>query len=70
MSLGFWQFRIRHHGEMARIEVSRDQFHLLLENADQVVRGLKGLGFVYVAIDLHGYRTGSMNEVLSKQGGL
>jgi len=67
-SLGFRQFRIRHHGEIARIEVSRDQFPLLLEKADQVVRELKDLGFVYVVMDLQGYRTGSMNEVLSIQG--
>ncbi|HUW64090.1 MAG TPA: ATP-dependent sacrificial sulfur transferase LarE [Spirochaetia bacterium] len=63
-SLGFQQFRIRHHGEMARIEISRDQFPLLLENAEQIVNELKARGFTYVAMDLQGYRTGSMNEGL------
>ena len=63
-SLGFGQFRLRHHGEMARIEISRAQFPLMMENAAEVARKLKASGFTYVAMDLEGYRTGSMNEVL------
>ena len=63
-SLGFGQFRLRHHGELARIEISRAQFPLMMENATEVARKLKASGFTYVAMDLEGYRTGSMNEVL------
>ena len=64
-SLGFGQFRLRHHGELARIEISRAQFPLMMENAAEVARKLKASGFTYVAMDLEGYRTGSMNEVLT-----
>lgn len=64
-SLGFKQFRLRHHGEIARIEITREQFPLMLEKTDQVVQELKACGFTYVTLDLQGYRTGSMNETLS-----
>ncbi|MDP2725093.1 MAG: hypothetical protein Q8O44_02350, partial [Syntrophales bacterium] len=63
-SLGFGQFRLRHHGELARIEISRAQFPLMMKNAAEVASKLKASGFTYVAMDLEGYRTGSMNEVL------
>ncbi|MDA8335896.1 MAG: ATP-dependent sacrificial sulfur transferase LarE [Peptococcaceae bacterium] len=63
-SLGFHQFRIRHHGEVARIEITPDQFPLLVAKAAEVVAELKDCGFTYVTMDLQGYRTGSMNEVL------
>lgn len=66
-SLGFRQFRLRHHGEIARIEISRDQFELMLEKVDLVVEELKACGFTYVTLDLQGYRTGSMNETLSDE---
>lgn len=64
-SLGFGQFRLRHHGEIARIEISREQFPLMLAKAQEVAGELKAAGFIYVAMDLEGYRTGSMNEILS-----
>lgn len=63
-SLGFGQFRLRHHGELARIEISRAQFPLMMKNAADVANKLKASGFTYVAMDLEGYRTGSMNEIL------
>lgn len=66
-SLGFQQFRLRHHGEIARIEIPRDQFLLMVEKVDQVVEELKACGFTYVTMDLQGYRTGSMNETLSEE---
>lgn len=66
-SLGFQQFRLRHHGEIARIEISRDQFSLMIEKVDQVVEELKACGFTYVTMDLQGYRTGSMNETLKEE---
>lgn len=62
-SLGFQQFRLRHHGEITRIEISRDPFLLMLEKADQVVEELKACGFIYVTMDLQGHRTGSMNNI-------
>ncbi len=65
-ALGFRQFRLRHHDQVARVEITRDQFPLLLEKGEEVVKALKACGFAYVTMDLQGYRTGSMNEVLAK----
>ena len=67
-SLGFGQFRLRHHGPLARIEIDPEQFPLLLAKASAIVSELKAAGFTYVALDLEGYRTGSMNETLSLSG--
>ena len=64
---GFTQFRVRIHGEkdyLARIEVNPDEIDKLLKIKDEVIGVLKGLGFSYVTMDMRGYRTGSMNEVL------
>lgn len=63
-NLGFQQFRLRHHDQVARVEITRDQFPLMLEKGNEVVEALKTCGFAYVTMDLQGYRTGSMNEVL------
>lgn len=60
--LGFRQFRVRHHGKIARIEVDPEQMLALLEKASQVNKRLKELGFKYSAMDLTGYRRGSLNE--------
>jgi len=67
--LGFGQLRVRYHGELARIEVEGSEIPRLLEAGlrEEVVRGLKEAGFVYVTVDLQGYRTGAMNETLSPQ---
>ncbi len=67
--LGFRQFRLRHHGDIARLEVEKGQFPLLLEKAPELVRQLKEAGFLYVTLDLEGYRLGSMNDKL-KRGAL
>ena len=69
IDLGFRQVRVRHHGHMARIEISRVETDRFLEPTirDQVNRKLKELGFTYVALDLEGYRSGSMNEILPEQ---
>ncbi|MBQ0001484.1 MAG: ATP-dependent sacrificial sulfur transferase LarE [Clostridiales bacterium] len=64
MHLGFQQFRVRIHGNMARLEVLPEDFGKLLENREEIVTKLKGFGFTYVSMDLQGYRTGSMNETL------
>lgn len=65
--LGFKQFRVRYHGEVARIEVSVDELKRFMEDPslrEMIVKKFKEFGFTYVTMDLEGYRTGSMNEVL------
>lgn len=64
--LGFSQFRVRIHGRMARIEVLPEDFPKLLqeETRNQITEKFREYGFAYAAMDLKGYRTGSMNEVL------
>ena len=66
LELGFRQFRVRIHGRMARIEVEPSQFDRLMEEdvRERLVTSLKQYGFSYVTLDLQGYRTGSMNEML------
>jgi uncharacterized protein len=63
--LGFRQVRVRHHGTIARIEVEAEDIPRLAspETRDAVVRKFEALGYVYTALDMRGYRTGSMNEV-------
>ncbi len=63
-SLGFLQLRVRHHDTIARIEVEPDQMLSLLEQREQITKRFKELGYLYVTMDLEGYRTGSMNAVL------
>ncbi len=68
-SLGFGQLRVRHHDKIARIELDSKGFSRFAEEKvrQKVHRKLKGMGFTYVTIDLLGYRTGSMNEVLKRK---
>lgn len=68
--MGFRQVRVRHHGEVARIEIAEEELPIAfsLEMVRRMDAALKGLGFKYVTLDLEGYRTGSLNEVLSKSG--
>ena len=68
--LGFRQFRVRYHGEVSRLEIAREEMPaaLSLEIFDQLSAIFKNLGFTYVALDLNGYRQGSMNEVLPQAG--
>jgi pyridinium-3,5-biscarboxylic acid mononucleotide sulfurtransferase len=65
-SLGFKQVRVRHYQNLARIEVFPEEIGRLMEDGlrDKVVNHLKRLGYKYVTLDLQGFRTGSMNEVL------
>ena len=65
--MGFQQFRVRVHGNLARIEVLPKDMDCLFENRESINQKLKKLGFSYVAADLMGYRTGSMNEPLAKE---
>jgi len=64
--MGFRQVRLRHHGEMARVEVDPGELSFALEPAiaQAIVAALKPLGFRWVCLDLEGYRTGSLNEAL------
>lgn len=68
--LGFSGHRVRYHGDVARIEVPDTQVAHAIDPAvrGKIIRGLKELGFVYVTLDLEGYRTGSMNESLRRGG--
>ena len=61
---GLRQLRVRSHGDMARIEVPSDDIPRLAARAAEIAAAFKDLGFAYVTLDLLGYRTGSMNEVL------
>ncbi|HEX4652498.1 MAG TPA: ATP-dependent sacrificial sulfur transferase LarE [Granulicella sp.] len=65
-ALGFRQVRVRHHGDLARIEIARPELPraLSLETLDQITAALKPLGFLYVTLDTQGYRSGSMNDIL------
>lgn len=65
-ALGFRQVRVRHHGELARVEIARSELPraLSVEALDRITAALRPLGFRYVTLDTQGYRSGSMNEVL------
>ena len=64
LSLGINHVRVRYHHNIARIEVTEDQLTNLLKLKDSIILHLKELGFDYVTMDLEGYRTGSMNEII------
>jgi uncharacterized protein len=65
-ALGFEQFRVRHHGNLVRIEISRGEMERALQPwmAEEFTKTFKKLGFTYVTLDLEGFRSGSMNAVL------
>jgi uncharacterized protein len=65
--LGLYQVRVRHHEKIARIEVMPSEIHKVIEQRDAIYEKFIKLGFTYVTLDLQGYRTGSMNEVLSEE---
>jgi uncharacterized protein len=69
-SLGYRQVRVRHHGDLARIEVEPPALEALAleENRRAVVEKLKSLGYLYVTLDLAGFRSGSLNEGLKAEG--
>ena len=64
-SRGLKQLRVRAHGDMARIEVPPEAISHVAARAAEISAALKSFGFAYVALDLQGYRTGSMNETLA-----
>jgi len=65
-SLGFREFRVRHHGDLARLEVARGEMPRLWadDRADAIAERLRELGFLHVTLDLRGFRSGSLNEAL------
>jgi uncharacterized protein len=67
-ALGFREFRVRHHDELVRLEIAPAELDRALrrEVVDELARRFRALGFRYVTLDLHGYRTGAMNEILKK----
>ncbi len=75
-ALGFAQVRVRHHGDLARIEIAREDLGRLFTETgtcsplvmlDRMTAAIKALGFLYVTLDTQGYRSGSMNESLSQR---
>ena len=65
-TLGFPQVRVRHHGNLARIEIAREDLSraLTLSMLDRITAALRPIGFTYITLDTQGYRSGSMNDVL------
>jgi uncharacterized protein len=65
-ALGFAQVRVRHHGDLARIEIAREDLPraLSLDMLDRITALLRPIGFTYITLDTQGYRSGSMNDVL------
>src|SRR5438067_7821076 len=68
-ALGFRQFRVRHHGEIVRIEIAREELPQALDSgmAAKFTAIFKALGFKFVTLDLEGFRSGSMNSLLSPE---
>jgi uncharacterized protein len=64
-ALGFRQLRVRHHEDVARIEVEDDQLEEVLARREAVVAAVKAAGYHFVALDLEGFRSGSLNRVLA-----
>jgi uncharacterized protein len=60
-ALGIRHVRVRHHGAVARIEISMEDFGKILAHRERIVEQLLRLGYTYVTLDLDGYRTGSLN---------
>jgi uncharacterized protein len=68
-AMGFRQFRVRHHGKIVRIEIAREELPraLTLEMAREFTSVFKGLGFKFVTLDMEGFRSGSMNQLLTTE---
>ena len=64
-ALGFRQVRVRHYGELARIEVELDELADVMDRRDDVVAAVRGAGYRYVTLDLEGFRSGNLNRFLS-----
>lgn len=64
-ALGLRQLRVRHHGDVARVEVDPSELELAFTLRDDMARVVRAAGYAYVALDLDGFRSGSLNEVLA-----
>lgn len=62
--LGFSEFRVRHHGEVARVELMPEAFEAAISQRHAIVAGIKRAGYIWVALDLQGFRSGSLNALL------
>lgn len=67
-SFGFEVFRVRDHGDLARLEVAPEEIERAAGLASEIASGLRSLGYRYVSLDLQGFRSGSLNEVLPDPG--
>jgi uncharacterized protein len=67
--LGFRQLRVRHHDRVARIEVELQDFPLILNRREEILQAIQAAGYQYVTLDLAGFRSGSLNEVLTNHYG-
>jgi len=65
--LGLGPLRVRHHGDTARIEVEEAALAAVLERREEVVAAVRAAGFAFVALDLEGLRSGSLNRVLGSR---
>lgn len=65
--LGFRELRVRHHDQVARIEVGRDELPRAVEHGEHIISAMKEAGFPYATLDLAGFRSGSMNDTLRKK---
>ncbi|MEG1870891.1 MAG: ATP-dependent sacrificial sulfur transferase LarE [Peptostreptococcaceae bacterium] len=66
LSKGFKQFRVRYYDELAKIEVLEEEISKIISISQEIISKFKEIGFTYITIDLEGFRTGSMNEILFK----
>ena len=64
---GFSQYRVRHHGEVARLEILPEEFPLALRHHADIEKRIKGLGYRFIAMDMGGFRSGSLNEGLQPE---
>ncbi len=62
--LGFGQLRVRHYGDLARIELDSDDLAIAVSRRDEVVAAVKAAGYRYVTLDLEGFRSGNLNQAL------
>ena len=65
--LGFSQFRVRHHDDVARLEVLPEEFNLAAQHHQTLEQRIKALGYRFVTLDLGGFRSGSLNEGLKPE---
>jgi len=70
VQLGFQQLRVRHHGDIARIEIPPEEFDKLLNDRDLITQKLKEIGYSFITLDILGFRSGSMNEGLKNNHGV